>query len=90
VRYSLLNITFDNRVFTILNIYTHNELSKRNNFVHDLSKIINENTQGYIIVGGDMSDILHSSEKLNANNKIKFNPGKCFANFIKSNNLTDV
>jgi hypothetical protein len=31
-RYLLLNITLDNNVYTILNIYAHNELSKRNIF----------------------------------------------------------
>lgn len=89
-RYLLLNITLDNNVYTILNIYAHNELSKRNIFFHDLSKILNENAQGYIIVGGDMNDILQSSDRFNVNNNIKINPGKGFANFIKSNNLIDV
>lgn len=89
-RYLLLNIAIDNNVFTILNIYAHNELSKRNNFFNDLSKTLNENAQGYIIVGGDMNDIIQSSDRFNAKNNIKSNPGKGFANFIKSNNLTDV
>ena len=89
-RYILLNITIDNNTYTLLNIYAYNDACSRNNFFQKTSKLLTENAQGLIICGGDMNDILNSSDRYNSNHTKCFKPGKCLQQLTKSHKLVDV
>lgn len=66
-RYILLNISIENNVYTVTNVYANNDKNARNNFYSKLPKTIVENAHGYLIIGGDMNDILDISDRHSSN-----------------------
>ena len=57
-RLLLINVEINNAIYTIINIYTPNNMNKRNTFFKQVDRSINEHSIGQIILAGDYNDIL--------------------------------
>lgn len=55
-RYLLLDISLDNSIYCLINVYANNDKCTRNTFFENLNSIIKKKSQGLKISGGDMND----------------------------------
>ena len=90
-RLILINIEINDTIYTLVNIYAPNIPKKRNNFFKKVKKIIEKNSIGMIIVGGDMNDVLSNidSKSCGKNNKNK-KPVNNLKILIRTQKLNDI
>ena len=66
-RIIMINIEFENIIYSLINIYAPNIESERNSFYKKLNDFLNKNAIGTIILGGDMNDALKNVDRKSSN-----------------------
>ena len=87
-RFIILNISIDDTIYTLINIYANNDKVSRNIFFQSINELAGQNSQGIKIIGGDMNDVLSSSDRYNSKSVIK--PVQSLQKIIKDFDLNDV
>jgi len=62
-RLLIVNIELSDTVYTLINIYAHNDRTQRNAFFYSLNKLILAESRGIIIFGGDFNDTLTKKDR---------------------------
>ena len=92
-RYVLLNLEIENSQYTLINVYANNDSKNRNIFFQTISSLIENNSEGSLIIGGDMNDTLESKDRIyrnEANTATKSKPVANLNKMIKDHNLCDI
>lgn len=90
-RYIILNISIDETIYSLINIYAYNDKVSRNNFYQNINSLVELHAQGLKIIGGDMNDVLSSLDRYNVNREAKSckTPVASLTNLIKYHDLAD-
>ena len=63
-RYILINIVIDSTPYCLINIYACNDKVSRNSFFESLTNVIEDNSEGMLILGGDFNDTLNLNDRI--------------------------
>ena len=61
-----MNIETQNNTVSLLNIYAPNDKKQRNLFFEVITKILNEYSQGIILIGGDFNEINEKRDRISS------------------------
>ena len=72
-RYIITNLKINDNVYCITNIYAPNDKHNRNTFYKQISKLTEEKSQGFNIIGSDWNDIQFKEDRKSRNGKFNIN-----------------
>ena len=74
-------------IYSIANIYAHNDKNNRKRYLDDIKREISNQSEGYIIIGGDWNDIQQKEDRKSKTRVKKINTK--IKEFKKEINLID-
>lgn len=92
-RYVLINLQIWDNCYTLVNIYAPNDKVSRNQFYNEVNTLIEQSSQGIILIGGDYNDVLTDKDRVFKITKLKQSVSKpvdSLNSLMQDYNLTDV